>query len=146
MKTTNLEAYKDLLTEMNEKATFRFDELSQTRFDVFNVLKTNGYIKKVDRAVYTWAAKKPTRATAKRVAILTTEYRKSWASSQKDKKDVKDNQFTIKFDADKIKKDAEKFKRPIDKRQNREQLAAISTMIIVTALCIAMVIAFISNF
>lgn len=129
MKRTNLEAYKQLLTEMNEKPHFRFDELSQTRWDVFNVLKTNGYIKKVDKALYTWAAKKPTRATAKRVAMLTIEYRKSWASSQKDKKDVKDVQ-----------------PKPIDKRQSREQLAAIGTMIIVTALCIAMVIAFISNF
>ncbi len=85
MKKFNLESYKDLLIEMNEKTNFRFDELSQTRWDVFNVLKTNGYIKKVDRAVYTWAGRKPTKATAKRVAMLTTEYRKSWASSQKDK-------------------------------------------------------------
>jgi len=68
MKRTNLESYKDLLIEMNEKPHFRFDELSQKRWDVFNVLKTNGYIKKVDRAIYTWSAKKPTRATAKRVA------------------------------------------------------------------------------
>jgi ribosomal protein S8 len=129
MKRTNLESYKDLLTEMNEKPHFRFDELSQTRFDVFKVLKTNGYIKKVDKAVYTWAAKKPTIATAKRVAMLTMEYRKSWASSQKDEKDVKDVQ-----------------PKQTDKRQSREQLAAIGTMIIVTALCIAMIIAFISNF
>ena len=50
--------------EMNEKPHFRFDELSQTRWDVFNVLKTNGYIKKVDKALYTWVAKKPTRATS----------------------------------------------------------------------------------
>jgi hypothetical protein len=132
MKRTNLEAYKQLLTEMNEKATFRFDELSRTPWDVFNVLQKNGYIKKVDRALYTWVAKKPTRATAKRVAILTTEYRKSWASSQKEK------QTKLDFKTPKPK--------PMDKRQNREQLAAISTMILVTALCIAMVIAFISNF
>ncbi len=59
MKKFNLESYKDLLIEMNEKPNFRFDELSQTRWDVFNVLKTNGYIKKVDRAVYTWAGRKP---------------------------------------------------------------------------------------
>jgi ribosomal protein S8 len=129
MKRINLESYKDLLTEMNEKPHFRFDELSQKRWDVFNVLQKHGYIKKVDKAVYTWAAKKPTIATAKRVAMLTMEYRKSWASSQNDKKDVKDVQ-----------------PNPIDKRQSREQLAAIGTMIIVTALCIAMVIAFISNF
>jgi len=85
MKKINLESYKDLLIEMNEKPQFRFDELSQKRWDVFNVLKTNGYIKKVDKALYTWVAKKPTRATAKRVAMLTIEYRKSWASSQKEK-------------------------------------------------------------
>jgi len=138
MKRTNLEAYKQLLTEMNEKATFRFDELSRTPWDVFNVLQKNGYIKKVDRALYTWVAKKPTRATAKRVAILTTEYRKSWASSQKDKKDAKDIQTKLDFKTPKPK--------PMDKRQNREQLAAITTMILITGLCIAMVIAFISNF
>jgi ribosomal protein S8 len=129
MKRTNLEAYKDLLTEMNEKETFKFLELSRTPWDVFNVLQKHGYIKKVDKAIYTWVAKKPTRATAKRVAMLTFEYRKSWASSQKDKKDVKDVQ-----------------PKQTDKRQSREQLAAIGTMIIVTALCIAMIIAFISNF
>jgi hypothetical protein len=138
MKKFNLESYKDLLTEMNEKPHFRFDELSQTRWDVFNVLKTNGYIKKVDKALYTWVAKKPTRATAKRVAMLTFEYRKSWASSQKDKKDVKDIQTKLDFKTTKPKQ--------MDKRQSREQLAAIGTMIIVTALCIAMIIAFISNF
>jgi hypothetical protein len=132
MKRINLESYKDLLIEMNEKPHFRFDELSQKRWDVFNVLKTNGYIKKVDKALYTWSAKKPTRATAKRVAMLTMEYRKSWASSQKEK------QTKLDFKTPKPK--------PIDKRQSREQLAAIGTMIIVTALCIAMVIAFISNF
>jgi hypothetical protein len=138
MKKFNLQSYKDLLTEMNEKPHFRFDELSQTRWDVFNVLKTNGYIKKVDKALYTWVAKKPTRATAKRVAMLTFEYRKSWASSQKDKKDVKDIQTKLDFKTTKPKQ--------MDKRQSREQLAAIGTMIIVTALCIAMIIAFISNF
>lgn len=138
MKRTNLEAYKQLLTEMNEKATFRFDELSRTPWDVFNVLQKNGYIKKVDRAVYTWNARKPTKATAKRVAMLTTEYRKSWASNQKDKKDVKDIQTKLNFKTPKLKQ--------VDKQQNREQLAAIGTIILVTALCIAMVIAFISNF
>ena len=132
MKRINLESYKDLLIEMNEKPHFRFDELSQKRWDVFNVLKTNGYIKKVDKALYTWAAKKPTRATAKRVAMLTIEYRKSWASSQKEK------QTKLDFKTPKPK--------PMDKRQNREQLAAISTMILITGLCIAMIIAFISNF
>jgi hypothetical protein len=132
MKKINLESYKDLLIEMNEKPHFRFDELSQKRWDVFNVLKTNGYIKKVDKALYTWAAKKPTRATAKRVAMLTIEYRKSWASSQKEK------QTKLDFKTPKPK--------PMDKRQNREQLAAISTMILITGLCIAMIIAFISNF
>ena len=132
MKRINLESYKDLLIEMNEKPHFRFDELSQKRWDVFNVLKTNGYIKKVDKALYTWSAKKPTRATAKRVAMLTIEYRKSWASSQKEK------QTKLDFKTPKPK--------PMDKRQNREQLAAISTMILITGLCIAMIIAFISNF
>jgi hypothetical protein len=132
MKRINLESYKDLLIEMNEKPHFRFDELSQKRWDVFNVLKTNGYIKKVDKALYTWSAKKPTRATAKRVAMLTIEYRKSWASSQKEK------QTKLDFTTPKPK--------PMDKQQNREQLAAITTMILITGLCIAMIIAFISNF
>lgn len=138
MKKFNLEAYKAILTEMNEKETFKFLELSRTPWDVFNVLQKHGYIKKVDRAVYTWNAKKPTIATAKRVAMLTTEYRKTWASSQKDKKDVKDVQTKLDFRKAKPK--------AVDKRQSREQLAAISTMILITALCIAMVIAFISNF
>jgi ribosomal protein S8 len=138
MKRTNLESYKDLLTEMNEKETFKFLELSRTPWDVFNVLQKHGYIKKVDKALYTWVAKKPTRATAKRVAMLTIEYRKSWASSQKDKKDVKDVQTKLNFQTPKPK--------PMEKRQNREQLAAIGTIILVTALCIAMVIEFISNF
>ena len=137
-KKTNLEAYKDLLTEMKEKATFRFDELSRTPWDVFNVLQKNGYIKKVDRAVYTWNARKPTKATAKRVAMLTTEYRKSWASNQKDKKDVKDIQTKLNFKTPKPK--------PMDKRQDREQLAAIGTIILVTAIALTLVIAFISNF
>jgi len=131
MKRINLESYKDLLIEMNEKPHFRFDELSQKRWDVFNVLKTNGYIKKVDKALYTWVAKKPTRATAKRVAMLTIEYRKSWASSQKEKQ---------------TKLDFKAKTKPMDKQQNREQLAAITTMILITGLCIAMIIAFISKF
>jgi ribosomal protein S8 len=135
MKKFNLESYKDLLTEMNEKETFKFLELSRTPWDVFNVLQKHGYIKKVDKAIYAWVAKKPTRATAKRVAMLTIEYRKSWASSQKDKKDV---QTKLNFQTPKPK--------PMDKRQNREQLAAIGTMIIVTAIALTLVIAFISNF
>jgi len=138
MKRTNLESYKDLLTEMNEKETFKFLELSRTPWDVFNVLQKHGYIKKVDKAIYTWVGKKPTRATAKRVAMLTIEYRKSWASNQKDKKDVKDIQTKLNFKTPKPK--------PMDKRQNREQLAAIGTMIIVTAIALTLVIAFISNF
>jgi ribosomal protein S8 len=138
MKKFNLEAYKAILTEMNEKETFKFLELSRTPWDVFNVLQKHGYIKKVDRAVYTWNAKKPTRATAKRVAMLTIEYRKSWASSQKDKKDVKDVQTKLNFKTPKTK--------PMDKRQDREQLAAIGTIILVTAIALTLVIAFISNF
>jgi ribosomal protein S8 len=132
MKRTNLEAYKDLLTEMNEKETFKFLELSRTPWDVFNVLQKHGYIKKVDKALYTWVGKKPTRATAKRVAMLTIEYRKSWASSQKDKKDVKDLQTKLNFQTPKPKQ--------TDKRQNREQLAAIGTIILVTAIALILVI------
>jgi hypothetical protein len=137
-KNTNLEAYKDLLTEMSAKPTFRFDELSQTRFDVFRVLQTNGYIKKVDRAVYTWVAKKPTLATAKRVAILTIEYRKSWDSSKKDKKDVKDTQIKMKFSNPKPK--------PVNKEQKRNQMAAIGTAFILGAVLTAIIYSIITNF
>jgi hypothetical protein len=135
---TNLTAYKDLLTEMNEKPTFRFDELSQTRFDVFRVLQEHGYIKKVDRAVYTWVAKKPTLATAKRVAILTIEYRKSWDSSKKDKKDVKDTQIKIKFSNPKPK--------PVNKEQKRNQMAAIGTAFLLGAVLTAIIYSIITNF
>jgi hypothetical protein len=137
-KKTNLTAYKDLLTEMNEKPTFRFDELSQTRFDVFRVLQEHGYIKKVDRAVYTWVAKKPTLATAKRVAILTIEYRKSWDSSKKDKKDVKDTQIKIKFSNPKPK--------PVNKEQKRNQMAAIGTAFLLGAVLTAIIYSIITNF
>lgn len=137
-KRTNLEAYKDLLTEMNEKPTFRFDELSQTRFDVFRVLQEHGYIKKVDRAVYTWVAKKPTLATAKRVAILTIEYRKSWDSSKKDKKDVKDTQIKIKFSNPKPK--------PVNKENKRNQMAAIGTAFLLGAVLTAIIYSIITNF
>jgi len=137
-KKTNLTAYKDLLTEMNEKPTFRFDELSQTRFDVFRVLQEHGYIKKVDRAVYTWVAKKPTLATAKRVAILTIEYRKSWDSSKKDKKDVKDTQIKIKFSNPKPK--------PVNKEQKRNQMAAIGTAFLLGAVLTAIIYLIITNF
>ncbi len=137
-KKTNLTAYKDLLTEMNEKPTFRFDELSQTRFDVFRVLQEYGYIKKVDRAVYTWVAKKPTLATAKRVAILTIEYRKSWDSSKKDKKDVKDTQIKIKFSNPKTK--------PVNKEQKRNQMAAIGTAFLLGAVLTAIIYSIITNF
>jgi hypothetical protein len=134
-KRTNLTAYKDLLTEMNEKPTFRFDELSQTRFDVFRVLQEHGYIKKVDRAVYTWVAKKPTLATAKRVAILTIEYRKSWDSSKKDKKDT---QIKIKFSNPKPK--------PVNKEQKRNQMAAIGTAFLLGAVLTAIIYSIITNF
>ena len=137
-KRTNLTAYKDLLTEMNEKPTFRFDELSQTRFDVFRVLQEHGYIKKVDRAVYTWVAKKPTLATAKRVAILTIEYRKSWGSSKKDKKDVKDTQIKIKFSNPKPK--------PVNKENKRNQMAAIGTAFLLGAVLTAIIYSIITNF
>lgn len=137
-KRTNLTAYKDLLTEMNEKPTFRFDELSQTRFDVFRVLQEHGYIKKVDRAVYTWVAKKPTLATAKRVAILTIEYRKSWDSSKKDKKDVKDTQIKIKFSNPKPK--------PVNKENKRNQMAAIGTAFLLGAVLTAIIYSIITNF
>jgi hypothetical protein len=137
-KKTNLTAYKDLLTEMNEKPTFRFDELSQTRFDVFRVLQEHGYIKKVDRAVYTWVAKKPTIATAKRVAILTIEYRKSWDSSKKDKKDVKDTQIKIKFSNPKPK--------PVNKEQKRNKMAAIGTAFLLGAVLTAIIYSIITNF
>lgn len=149
-KRTNLTAYKDLLTEMNEKPTFRFDELSQTRFDVFRVLQEHGYIKKVDRAVYTWVAKKPTLATAKRVAILTIEYRKSWDSSKKDKKDVKDTQIKMKFKVDPnkvIKVSPKMIKENFSTSENkRNQMAAIGTAFLLGAVLTAIIYSIITNF
>jgi hypothetical protein len=138
MKRTNLESYKDLLNEMHSAQTFKFKEISKQRFDLFYILKQHGYVKRLDHGLYTWAHAKPTRATAKRVAMLTIDYRNSWECMQKDKKDVKDVQTKLNFQTPKPKQ--------TDKRQDREQLAAIGTMILVTAIALTLVIAFISNF
>jgi ribosomal protein S8 len=139
MKTkVNLESYKDLLNEMHAVNTFKFSEISKQRFDLFYILKQHGYVKRLEHGLYTWSHGKPTRATAKRVAMLTTEYRNSWECMQKDKKDVKDTQIKMKF--------KNQMPKQTRKQQDRAELAAIGTMILVAAVSITLIIAFISNF
>jgi hypothetical protein len=139
MKTkVNLESYKDLLNEMHAANTFKFSEISKQRFDLFYILKQHGYVKRLERGLYTWSHGKPTRATAKRVAMLTTEYRNSWECMQKDKKDAKDTQIKMKF--------KNQMPKQTRKQQDRAELAAIGTMILVAAVSLTLIIAFISNF
>jgi ribosomal protein S8 len=139
MKTkVNLESYKDLLNEMHAANTFKFSEISKQRFDLFYILKQHGYVKRLERGLYTWSHGKPTRATAKRVAMLTTEYRNSWECMQKDKKDVKDTQIKMKF--------KNQMPKQTRKQQDRAELAAIGTMILVAVVSLTLIIAFISNF
>ena len=139
MKTkVNLESYKDLLNEMHAASTFKYSEISKQRFDLFYILKQHGYVKRLERGLYTWSHGKPTRATAKRVAMLTTEYRNSWECMQKDKKDAKDTQIKLNFKNPKPKK--------MDKQKDRVQLAAIGTMILVAVVSLTIIIAILSNF
>jgi hypothetical protein len=139
MKTkVNLESYKDLLNEMHAANTFKFSEISKQRFDLFYILKQHGYVKRLERGLYTWSHGKPTRATAKRVAMLTTEYRNSWECMQKDKKDTKDTQIKMKF--------KNQMPKQTRKQQDRAELAAIGTMILVAVVSLTLIIAFISNF
>jgi ribosomal protein S8 len=139
MKTkVNLESYKDLLNEMHAANTFKFSEISKQRFDLFYILKQHGYVKRLEHGLYTWSHGKPTRATAKRVAMLTTEYRNSWECMQKDKKDVKDTQIKMKF--------KNQMPKQTRKQQDRAELAAIGTMILVAVVSLTLIIAFISNF
>lgn len=79
----NLESYKATLEQMADKGTFRFAEIYPRRFDVFYVLKHNKYIHQVDYGVYEWSGKRPNIRTAKRVAMLTMEYRKTWGNGRR---------------------------------------------------------------
>lgn len=119
----NLESYKATLEQMAEKQTFRLAEIHPRRFDVFYVLKQNKYIHQIDYGVYEWSGKRPNIRTAKRVAMLTNEYRRSWTSSKnkgQTRLELKTNQNT-------------------DKKMNKEKTGAIATMVLIGVTILAII-------
>jgi len=131
MKKFNLESYKDLLTEMNEKQTFRLAEFQPRRFDLFYVLKKYNYIQQIDYGVYEWAGKKPNIRTAKRVALLTQEYRRTWTSSNNKE------QTSLEL------KTERKTQKATEKQIEKEKAGAIATMILVGVVVLSTIINFI---
>lgn len=126
----NLESYKATLEQMAEKQTFRLAEIYPRRFDVFYVLKQNKYIHQIDYGVYEWSGKRPNIRTAKRVAMLTNEYRRSWTSSKnkgQTRLELKTNQNT-------------------DKKMDKEKTGAIATMVLIGVVLLATIINFIIYF
>jgi len=126
----NLESYKATLEQMADKQTFRLAEIYPRRFDVFYVLKQNKYIHQIDYGVYEWSGKRPNIRTAKRVAMLTNEYRRSWTSSKnkgRTRLELKTNQNT-------------------DKKINKEKTGAIATMVLIGVVVLATIINFIIYF
>lgn len=126
----NLESYKATLEQMAEKQTFRLAEIYPRRFDVFHVLKQNKYIHQIDYGVYQWSGKRPNIRTAKRVAMLTNEYRRSWTSSKnkgQTRLELKTNQNT-------------------DKKMDKEKTGAIATMVLIGVVVLATIINFIIYF
>lgn len=126
----NLESYKATLEQMAEKQTFRLAEIYPRRFDVFYVLKQNKYIHQIDYGVYEWSGKRPNIRTAKRVAMLTNEYRRSWTSSKnktQTRLELKTNQNT-------------------DKKMDKEKTGAIATMVLIGVVVLATIINFIIYF
>lgn len=123
----NLESYKATLEQMADKGTFRFAEITPRRFDVFYVLKQNNYIHQIEYGVYEWSGKRPNIRTAKRVAMLTQEYRKSWTSSKKMA------QTRIEF----------KNNTNTEKQMEKEKAGAIATIALVTFVVLATIINFI---
>ena len=130
----NLESYKATLEQMADKGTFRFAEITPRRFDLFYVLKHNKYIHQIEYGVYEWSGKRPNIRTAKRVAMLTQEYRKSWTSSKKTE------QTRLEF---KNKKNTEK---PTHKQMEKEKAGAIATIALVAFVVLATIINFIIYF
>lgn len=119
----NLESYKATLEQMAEKQTFRLAEIYPRRFDVFYVLKQNKYIHQIDYGVYEWSGKRPNIRTAKRVAMLTNEYRRSWTSSKnkgQTRLELKTNQNT-------------------DKKMNKEKTGAYATMVLIGVTILAII-------
>jgi hypothetical protein len=126
----NLESYKATLEQMAEKQTFRLAEIYPRRFDVFYVLKQNKYIHQIDYGVYEWSGKRPNIRTAKRVAMLTNEYRRSWTSSKnktQTRLELKTNQNT-------------------EKQMDKEKTGAIATMVLIGVVVLATIINFIIYF
>lgn len=123
----NLESYKATLEQMADKGTFRFAEITPRRFDMFYVLKQNNYIHQIEYGVYEWSGKRPNIRTAKRVAMLTQEYRKSWTSSKKAA------QTRLDF----------KNKQNTEKQMEKEKAGAIATIALVTFVVLATIINFI---
>lgn len=119
----NLESYKATLEQMAEKQTFRLAEIYPRRFDVFYVLKQNKYIHQIDYGVYEWSGKRPNIRTAKRVAMLTNEYRRSWTSSKnkgQTRLELKNNQNT-------------------DKKMDKEKTGAYATMVLIGVTILAII-------
>ena len=119
----NLENYKATLEQMADKQTFRLAEIYPRRFDVFYVLKQNKYIHQIDYGVYEWSGKRPNIRTAKRVAMLTNEYRRSWTSSKnktQTRLELKTNQNT-------------------DKKMDKEKTAALATMVLIGVTILAII-------
>lgn len=119
----NLESYKATLEQMAEKQTFRLAEIYPRRFDVFYVLKQNKYIHQIDYGVYEWSGKRPNIRTAKRVAMLTNEYRRSWTSSKnkgQTRLELKTNQKT-------------------DKQMDKEKMGAYATMVLIGVTILAII-------
>ena len=123
----NLESYKATLEQMADKGTFRFAEITPRRFDMFYVLKQNNYIHQIEYGVYEWSGRRPNIRTAKRVAMLTQEYRKSWTSSKKTA------QTRLEF----------KNKQNTEKQMEKEKAGAIATIALVAFVVLATIINFI---
>ena len=130
----NLESYKATLEQMADKGTFRFAEIYPRRFDVFYVLKHNKYIHQVDYGVYEWSGKRPNIRTAKRVAMLTMEYRKTWGNGRTAK------QTKMEF------KPVKKTEKLTQKQMNKEKTGAYATMVFIGVVLLATIINFIIYF
>lgn len=124
----NLESYKATLEQMADKGTFRFAEIYPRRFDVFYVLKHNKYIHQVDYGVYEWSGKRPNIRTAKRVAMLTMEYRKTWGNGRTAK------QTKMEF------KPVKKTEKPTQKQMNKEKASAYATMALIGVTILAIIV------
>lgn len=127
----NLENYKATIDAMAEKKTFRLAEFQPRRFDLFYVLKKYNYIQQIDYGVYEWAGKKPNIRTAKRVAMLTKEYRRTWTSSQNKE------QTSLEL------KTERKTEKQTEKQMEKEKTGAIATMVLIGVVVLATIINFI---